>query len=150
VLDVLMPHIDGLEVCRRLRAAGDRTPVLMLSAPDAVDDRVAGLDAGADDYLVKPFALKELQARVRALLRRAESADGEGQRARAGRGAERAGRGLIELARGDEPVAEVEDMRLDAVAAEAHGGRASAADAEGGGAVFELVLPGAREPASVT
>jgi two-component system, OmpR family, response regulator MprA len=78
VLDVLMPHVDGLEVCRRLRAAGDRTPVLMLTARDAVDDRVAGLDAGADDYLVKPFALKELQARVRALLRRAGPAsDGE-------------------------------------------------------------------------
>ena len=71
VLDVAMPHIDGLEVCRRLRDAGDRTPVLMLTARDAIDDRVAGLDAGADDYLVKPFALKELKARLRALLRRA-------------------------------------------------------------------------------
>jgi two-component system, OmpR family, response regulator MprA len=70
VLDVAMPNVDGLEVCRRLRAAGDRTPVLMLTARDAVDDRVAGLDAGADDYLVKPFALRELQARLRALLRR--------------------------------------------------------------------------------
>jgi two-component system, OmpR family, response regulator MprA len=70
VLDVAMPGVDGLEVCRRLRAAGDRTPVLMLTARDAVDDRVAGLDAGADDYLVKPFALEELQARLRALLRR--------------------------------------------------------------------------------
>src|SRR5215217_4767261 len=73
VLDVAMPHVDGLEVCRRLRDAGDRTPVLMLTARDAVDDRVAGLDAGADDYLVKPFALKELKARLRALLRRAEA-----------------------------------------------------------------------------
>jgi two-component system, OmpR family, response regulator MprA len=72
VLDLAMPHVDGLEVCRRLRAAGDRTPVLMLTARDAVDDRVAGLDAGADDYLVKPFALKELKARLRALLRRAD------------------------------------------------------------------------------
>jgi two-component system, OmpR family, response regulator MprA len=71
VLDVAMPELDGLEVCRRLRNAGDRTPVLMLTARDAVDDRVAGLDAGADDYLVKPFALKELKARLRALLRRA-------------------------------------------------------------------------------
>lgn len=71
VLDVAMAGIDGLEVCRRLRSAGDRTPVLMLTARDAVDDRVAGLDAGADDYLVKPFALDELLARVRALLRRA-------------------------------------------------------------------------------
>ena len=70
VLDVLMPEPNGLEVCRRLRAAGDHTPVLMLTARDAVPDRVAGLDAGADDYLVKPFALEELLARVRALLRR--------------------------------------------------------------------------------
>ncbi|MBE2317309.1 response regulator transcription factor [Solirubrobacter sp. CPCC 204708] len=72
ILDVAMPGVDGLEVCRRLRDAGDRTPVLMLTARDAVDDRVAGLDAGADDYLVKPFALKELKARLRALLRRAD------------------------------------------------------------------------------
>jgi two-component system response regulator MprA len=76
VLDVAMPHVDGLEVCRRLRDAGDRTPVLMLTARDAVDDRVAGLDAGADDYLVKPFALKELKARLRALLRRTGPAGG--------------------------------------------------------------------------
>jgi two-component system response regulator MprA len=75
VLDVLMPHVDGLEVCRRLRAADDRTPVLMLTARDAVGDRVAGLDAGADDYLVKPFALEELHARLRALLRRATGSD---------------------------------------------------------------------------
>ena len=74
VLDVLMPGVDGLEVCRRLRAAGSRLPVLMLTARDAVDDRVAGLDAGADDYVVKPFALEELLARIRALLRRALSA----------------------------------------------------------------------------
>ena len=70
VLDVLMPNIDGLEVCRRLRRAGSRVPVLMLTARDEVTDRVAGLDAGADDYVVKPFALAELLARVRALLRR--------------------------------------------------------------------------------
>ena len=74
VLDVLMPRLDGLEVCRRLRAAGDRTPVLILTARDAVPDRVRGLDAGADDYLVKPFALDELRARLRALLRRAAPA----------------------------------------------------------------------------
>ena len=73
VLDVMMPRVDGLEVCRRLRAAGDRTPVLMLTARDAIDDRVDGLDAGADDYLVKPFALRELNARLRALLRRVDS-----------------------------------------------------------------------------
>jgi DNA-binding response OmpR family regulator len=70
VLDVAMPHVDGLEVCRRLRDAGDRTPVLMLTARDAIDDRVEGLDAGADDYLVKPFDREELLARMRALLRR--------------------------------------------------------------------------------
>jgi two-component system response regulator MprA len=70
VLDVLMPEPNGLEVCRRLRAAGDHTPVLLLTARDAVPDRVAGLDAGADDYLIKPFALEELGARLRALLRR--------------------------------------------------------------------------------
>ena len=78
VLDVLMPRIDGLEACRRMRSSGDRTPVLMLTARDAVRDRVAGLDAGADDYLVKPFALEELLARLRALLRRtAPAAQGE-------------------------------------------------------------------------
>jgi DNA-binding response OmpR family regulator len=70
VLDVLMPRLDGLEVCRRLRDTGDRTPVLMLTARDAVDDRVFGLESGADDYLVKPFAFKELLARVQALARR--------------------------------------------------------------------------------
>jgi two-component system response regulator MprA len=75
VLDLLMPHVDGLEVCRRLRAAGDRTPVLVLTARDAVPDRVRGLDAGADDYLVKPFALEELLARLRALLRRGAGAE---------------------------------------------------------------------------
>jgi two-component system response regulator MprA len=70
VLDVLMPEPNGLEICRRLRRRGDQTPILMLTARDLVEDRVAGLDAGADDYLVKPFALDELRARVRALLRR--------------------------------------------------------------------------------
>ncbi|MGH2947316.1 MAG: response regulator transcription factor [Solirubrobacteraceae bacterium] len=74
VLDLLMPRVDGLEVCRRLRAAGDRIPVLVLTARDAVPDRVRGLDAGADDYLVKPFALEELLARLRALLRRSGGA----------------------------------------------------------------------------
>jgi two-component system response regulator MprA len=77
VLDVTMPGVSGLEVCRRLRASGDRSPVLMLTARDAIDDRVAGLDAGADDYLVKPFALRELMARVRALLRRRATGDDE-------------------------------------------------------------------------
>jgi two-component system response regulator MprA len=77
VLDLGLPGIDGLEVCRRLRAAGDDTPVLMLTARDAVSDRVNGLDAGADDYVVKPFALAELQARLRALLRRRPTDSGE-------------------------------------------------------------------------
>ena len=97
VLDVLMPRVDGLEVCRRLRAGGDRTPVLMLTARDAIDDRVAGLDAGADDYLVKPFALRELLARLRALLRR--SGDG-----------------------GDGEVLRYADLELDPVAHEVHRG----------------------------
>jgi two-component system, OmpR family, response regulator MprA len=77
VLDVLMPNLDGLETCRALRAGGDRTPVLMLTARDAVSDRVDGLDAGADDYVVKPFALEELLARLRALLRRSDARGGE-------------------------------------------------------------------------
>ena len=70
VLDVMMPRLDGLEVCRRLRSTGDDLPVLVLTARDSVSERVAGLDAGADDYLPKPFALEELLARMRALLRR--------------------------------------------------------------------------------
>ena len=74
VLDVMMPRLDGLETCRRLRAAGDDLPVLLLTARDAVSERVSGLDAGADDYLPKPFALEELLARLRALLRRTRPA----------------------------------------------------------------------------
>lgn len=77
ILDVMMPGIDGFEFCRRLRSAGDLVPVLMLTARDAVAYRVQGLDAGADDYLVKPFALEELLARVRALLRRGRPAQPE-------------------------------------------------------------------------
>ncbi len=101
VLDVMMPGVSGLEVCRRLRASGDRSPVLMLTARDAIDDRVAGLDAGADDYLVKPFALRELMARMRALLRRRE--DGQDGMAAA----------LV-----------FEDLTLDSIAHEVHrGGR---------------------------
>jgi two-component system OmpR family response regulator len=72
VLDVMLPGIDGFETCRRLRKAGTWTPVLMLTARDAIEDRVAGLDTGADDYLVKPFAFAELLARLRALVRRGE------------------------------------------------------------------------------
>ena len=74
VLDVMMPRLDGLEACRRLRSAGEDLPILVLTARDAVSDRVAGLDAGADDYLPKPFALEELLARLRALLRRTQPA----------------------------------------------------------------------------
>ena len=77
VLDIMIPGIDGLEVCRRLRAAGEDVPILMLTARDEVADRVAGLDAGADDYLVKPFAFEELVARIRALLRRRDRREEE-------------------------------------------------------------------------
>jgi two-component system response regulator MprA len=77
VLDVGLPDIDGLEVSRRLRAAGNRIPILMLTARDAIEDRIDGLDAGADDYLVKPFDVGELKARLRALLRRSAQADGD-------------------------------------------------------------------------
>ncbi len=78
VLDLMMPEVDGLEVCRQLRGEGDRLPILVLTARDSVSDRVRGLDAGADDYLVKPFALDELLARLRALLRRSGGADQSG------------------------------------------------------------------------
>ena len=77
VLDVMMPRLDGLEVCRRLRSSGDDLPILVLTARDSVSERVAGLDAGADDYLPKPFALEELLARMRALLRRTSPDDRE-------------------------------------------------------------------------
>ena len=79
ILDILMPRLDGLETCRQLRASGNRVPVLMLTARETVGDRVAGLDAGADDYLVKPFALEELLARLRALLRRTTGEDADGR-----------------------------------------------------------------------
>jgi len=78
VLDLQLPDIDGLEICRRIRRSGDTTPILMLTARDAVNDRVAGLDVGADDYLVKPFDLAELLARLRALLRRHNVLDSDG------------------------------------------------------------------------
>ncbi|MFC4563098.1 response regulator transcription factor [Nocardiopsis mangrovi] len=95
VLDVMMPGVDGLGVCRVLRAEGDRTPIMMLTARVETPDRVAGLDAGADDYLPKPFELDELLARLRALLRRAAPvAPGEGA----------------------EPMLQVDDLRLDPAA----------------------------------
>ncbi|MFC4375645.1 response regulator transcription factor [Nocardia halotolerans] len=81
VLDVMMPRLDGLEVCRRLRSTGDDLPILVLTARDSVSERVAGLDAGADDYLPKPFALEELLARLRALLRRTTPDPGEASEA---------------------------------------------------------------------
>ncbi len=93
VLDVLMPHVDGLEVCRRMRHGGDRTPVLMLTARHEVSDRVAGLEAGADDYLPKPFSIDELMARLKALMRRSGWA-------------------------GDDPLLRFEDLELDTVAHE--------------------------------
>ncbi len=77
ILDILLPEMDGLAVCRKLRSQGSRVPILILTARDSVDDRVAGLDAGADDYLVKPFAIKELLARLRALARRVNEAPRE-------------------------------------------------------------------------
>ena len=103
VLDVMMPTLDGLGVCRSLRNRGDRTPVLILTARTEVSDRVAGLDAGADDYLPKPFALDELLARVRALLRRVAPAGGdegeplEAEGVRVDEAARRAWRGTREL-----------------------------------------------------
>lgn len=100
VLDVMMPRLDGVETCRRLRSAGDDLPVLMLTARDAIADRVAGLDAGADDYLPKPFALEELLARLRALLRRTA-------------GPPDAGGGLIRYA----------DLSLDPATREVHRGQ---------------------------
>src|SRR5947209_9261110 len=81
ILDLGLPDIDGVQVCRTLRAGGDRTPILMLTARDAIEDRVEGLEAGADDYLVKPYDVRELQARLNAILRRhVEGADGRSLR----------------------------------------------------------------------
>ncbi|MFE4670362.1 response regulator transcription factor [Streptomyces sp. NPDC056716] len=86
VLDVMMPGIDGLQVCRVLRAEGDRTPILMLTALVETQDRIAGLDAGADDYVVKPFDVEEVFARLRALLRRTSGGEGNGERGGGGGG----------------------------------------------------------------
>lgn len=76
ILDLMLPGINGLTLCRRLREAGKQTPVLMLTARDSLDDKIAGLEAGADDYVVKPFALREVEARLRALVRRAHAREG--------------------------------------------------------------------------
>jgi two-component system response regulator MprA len=84
ILDLGLPDIDGMEVCRRLRSTGDRTPVLMLTARDAVEDRVDGLDVGADDYLVKPYDVRELRARLKAIVRRNLEDDDGGQTMRFG------------------------------------------------------------------
>jgi two-component system, OmpR family, response regulator MprA len=100
ILDVLMPGLDGLEVCRRLRRTGSRLPVLMLTARVEVENRVAGLDAGADDYVTKPFALEELLARVRALLRRSQD-DGTEKLAF---GDLELDPGTREVRRGDDPI----------------------------------------------
>jgi len=101
VLDVMLPDLDGFEVCRRLRAAGVWSPVLMLTARDSVDDRVAGLDSGADDYLVKPFAFAELLARLRALGRRGET----GRPAVLAVGDLRLDPATREVSRGSQPIA---------------------------------------------
>jgi two-component system response regulator MprA len=106
VLDVMMPRLDGLEVARRLRGTGDDLPILVLTARDAVSDRVAGLDAGADDYLPKPFALEELLARLRALLRRASAQEAASdERPEALRFADlRLDPGTREVTRGERPI----------------------------------------------
>jgi DNA-binding response OmpR family regulator len=78
ILDVMLPGIDGLSLCRRLREAGKHTPVLMLTARDSLEDKIAGLEAGADDYVIKPFALREVDARLHALVRRAQMREGPG------------------------------------------------------------------------
>jgi two-component system response regulator MprA len=101
VLDMMMPRVDGLEVCRRLRSIGDDLPVLVLTARDAVSDRVAGLDAGADDYLPKPFALEELLARLRALLRRTFPGDAGGTGTALGFAGLTLDQGTREVARGE-------------------------------------------------
>ncbi|GAA4410561.1 response regulator transcription factor [Actinokineospora soli] len=104
VLDVMMPRLDGLEVCRRLRGVGDDLPILVLTARDLVSDRVAGLDAGADDYLPKPFALEELLARLRALLRRATPEAGPRTEAGLSFADLRMDPGTREVVRGDRPI----------------------------------------------
>jgi two-component system response regulator MprA len=113
VLDVLMPRLDGLTACRRLRAGGDITPVLMLTARDMVGDRVTGLDAGADDYLVKPFELDELLARVRALLRRSTLTGTAGTTGRSGTGRPSGASGAR-----DEGMLAFDDLRMNTLTRE--------------------------------
>jgi two-component system response regulator MprA len=105
VLDVAMPVVDGLEACRRVRAAGSRVPILMLTAREAVDDRVAGLEAGADDYLSKPFALRELVARLRAIMRRSVNGPRGGEDEVLAYADLRLDRGAHRVWRGERPVA---------------------------------------------
>jgi two-component system response regulator MprA len=123
VLDVMMPYVGGLDVCRTLRSRKDKLPVLVLTARDEVGDRVAGLDAGADDYLTKPFALEELRARLRALLRRAAPADDD-----------------------DEAVLEYEDIVLDRAAHTAHRGDRSIDLTRTEFALLELLMRNAGRP----
>lgn len=124
VLDVMMPRLDGLEVCRRMRAAGDELPILVLTARDAVSDRVAGLDAGADDYLPKPFALEELLARLRALLRRRTAEEN--------------------AAAGRSQVLEFADLSLDPDTREVHRGKRSISLTRTEFALLELLLQNPR------
>ena len=123
VLDVMMPYVGGLDVCRTLRSRKDKLPVLVLTARDEVGDRVAGLDAGADDYLTKPFALEELRARLRALLRRTAPADDD-----------------------DEAVLEYEDIVLDRAAHTAHRGDRSIDLTRTEFALLELLMRNAGRP----
>jgi two-component system response regulator MprA len=123
VLDVMMPYVGGLDVCRTLRSRKDKLPVLVLTARDEVGDRVAGLDAGADDYLTKPFALEELRARLRALLRRTAPADDD-----------------------DEAVLEYEDIVLDRAAHTARRGDRSIDLTRTEFALLELLMRNAGRP----
>jgi two-component system response regulator MprA len=123
VLDVMMPYVGGLDVCRTLRSKNDRLPILVLTARDEVGDRVAGLDAGADDYLTKPFALEELRARLRALLRRTTVGEGD-----------------------EAAVLIYEDLELDPAAHTAHRGDRSIDLTRTEFALLELLLRNAGRP----